>query len=268
MREENEGNKAVLYGKMAKVMGRLTRIREIGEHSQGWKYATSEDVKDAVRVAMSEEGLALLVGLEDYEVIGLEKGVIVRGRMAFTLCCSETGVVETRYLVGEASDQTKVSDKAFYKLYTALTKYFLRTTFLISSGGELDSDADIPAVTRNSNGEMNLGKLLVILDRVEKGDKVEYIKGFYTPVSIMDCRGRGAEPPAPDDTEGWRNLFVDARDHAFEQIERAAEEGKIPENQTPMTEARAVQSAMDEVEEDAHLQLDSGQIEAERPGCG
>ena len=256
--------KATLYGKMAKVMGRLTRIKESGRHSQGWKYATSEDVKDAVRVAMSEEGLALLVNLKSHEIVTLDKGVLVRGTMEFTICCSETGATVTRQLVGEAADQAKVSDKAFYKLYTTLTKYFLRTTFLISSGEELDSDSDTPRPT-SQNNKMTLEKLLANLNKVGR------IRGFYGPSSpIMDCRSKGTELPSPDDTDGWRQLFVDARDHAFGQLDRAVEDGKIPPAQIPMSEPEAVGSAMDEVEateaeEDAQSLIDGGLVDAHGP---
>lgn len=229
-------------------MGALSRVKTTGRHSQGWKYATSEDVKEAVRMAMAEAGLALLVSLENHEIINLEgKGIVVRGTMAFTLCCSETGETVTRQLVGEAADQSKVSDKAFYKLYTTLEKYFLKTTFLISSGDDIDSDADAPVVSQNrqSNGEMTLAKLLVYLDKVER------IRGFYNPSSsIMACRSKGAELPPPDDTEGWQQLFVEARDYAFEQLDRVIEDRQTPD-QTPMSETEAVSSAIDEVEDEA-----------------
>lgn len=235
--------KATLYGKMTKVMGALSRIKETGKHSQGWKYVTSEDVKDAVRVAMAEAGLALLVSLKSHEIINLDKGVLIRGTMEFTICCSETGATVTRQLVGEAADQSKVSDKAFYKLYTTLTKYFLKTTFLISSGEELDSDSDAPVVSQNHGDGMTLEKLLVNLDKVER------IKGFYSPSLIMTCRSKGAEPPPSDDIDGWRQLFADARDYAFEQLDRAVEDGKILPAQTPMPQSDAEKSAMDEVED-------------------
>jgi hypothetical protein len=42
----------------------------------------------------------------------------------------------------------------------------------------------------------------------------------------MACR-KDAEPPAPDDIDGWRILFEDARDYAFEQLDQAVEEGNI-----------------------------------------
>lgn len=137
-------NKATLYGKIAQVMGKIGRVKEAGKHgTQKWRYATAEDVKDEIRGAMASVGLALLVNLDEYEFIPLkDKGVLLRGKMAFTLCCSESGATETRYFWGEAADQSYVSDKAFYKLYTTLEKYYLKTTFLISSGDDLDSDAD------------------------------------------------------------------------------------------------------------------------------
>ena len=95
----------------------------------------------------------------------------------------------------------------------------------------------------NGDGEMTLEKLLANLNKVER------IRGFYGPFSpIMDCRSRAAELPPPDDTEGWRQLFVDARDHAFEQLDRAVEDEKIPPDQIPMSESEAVSSAMGEAE--------------------
>jgi hypothetical protein len=55
--------------------------------------------------------------------------------------------------------------------------------------------------------------------------KVERIKSFYTvPADILQCRPKSAPLPAPDDLDGWRNLYQDARDYALEQIEQAIEE--------------------------------------------
>jgi hypothetical protein len=113
----------------------------------------------------------------------------------------------------------------------------------------------------NGNGEMTLEKLLVHLDKVER------IRGFYSPTSILDD---GSEPPAVADTKGWQQLFVDARDYALEQLDRAVEDGKIPPAQIPMIETEAVSSAMDEVErdmaeEDAQSLIDGGPVDARGP---
>lgn len=125
----------------------------------------------------------------------------------------------------------------------------------------------------NSNGEMNLAKLLYNLNRVER------IEGFYSETSIMDCRGKGAEPPASDDTDGWRVLFVDARDHAFSELDRAIEDGKILNSDSGFGQVEPghgfvtdhggsePQSGMDEVEmdEDAQMSADAGQTDAHGP---
>ena len=100
----------------------------------------------------------------------------------------------------------------------------------------------------NGNGKMSLEKLLINLNKVER------IRGFYGPSSpIMACRSKGAILPPPDDTDGWRQLFVDARNHAFEKLDRAIEDGKISPDQIPMSEIEAVSSAMDEVEADKEV---------------
>lgn len=110
------------------------------------------------------------------------------------------------------------------------------------------------AAPNNGNDEMTPAKLLA---HIEKDDR---IKGFYnSPDAIMACRPKSSSAPAPDDTEGWRQLFVDARDYAFEQLDQAAGDGKI----SPMSDEehydagvefdadQALSPAMDEVEASA-----------------
>jgi hypothetical protein len=124
-------------------MAAINRLPKHGKHQeQKWTYTTSEDVKEAVRQAMSDEGLALMFSLDQYEVIrGNDKNpraYRVVGQVTFTIGDGETGQTVSRSIWGEAVDY---SDKAFFKLYTTTLKYFLLTTFLISSGDELDADA-------------------------------------------------------------------------------------------------------------------------------
>jgi hypothetical protein len=141
-------NKASLYAKKAAVMANLSRIPESGKHQQGWKYSTSEDVKDPVREEMAKAGLSLAFELIDYEIIREEKRIIITGNVKFALQCSETGATENSIIPAEAVDWVKgggaTAEKTFFKLYTTAEKYYLKTTFLISSGDELDSDVDAP----------------------------------------------------------------------------------------------------------------------------
>jgi len=149
MSELNElASKATLYKKMSLVMGELTRIKERGQHEkQRWTYATSEDVKDAVRQAMSKHGLALLFSLDEYIDMPTDKSsqTHIRAKLTFTIADGETGETESRSVWSEAIDY---SDKAFNKIYTTAEKYFLKTIFLISSGD--DVDADIETIQRQS----------------------------------------------------------------------------------------------------------------------
>lgn len=141
---DNTGGKAVLFSKMAAVMGELTRIPKNGfNKDQNYQFATSEDIKQAVREAMANNKLCLFVDMPEYESSEIiarsgTKGTRIRGRMVFTICCGETGEEMERSLWGEATDY---QDKAFNKLYTTLEKYFLISTFLISTGDDNDSDS-------------------------------------------------------------------------------------------------------------------------------
>lgn len=121
------------------------------------------------------------------------------------------------------------------------------------------------------NGDMNLGKLLALLRKVE----VTGMATFYEfPDDILACRAKGAPLPPADDVEGWRVLYTDARDFAIDRINEAIERGdlspdeisipqtttgktsmdaiedeKIPPDQSQMSEAEAARSAMDQVED-------------------
>jgi hypothetical protein len=113
-------NAATLYAKKAEVMKKVSRIKETGKHQQGWRYATSEDVKDEVRKAMAEVGLSLSFELISYDLERSDNRVIVTGVIAYTLECGETGATVTKTFPAEAVDYGR------------------------NSGDELDSDSDMP----------------------------------------------------------------------------------------------------------------------------
>jgi hypothetical protein len=109
--------------------------------------------------------------------------------------------------------------------------------------GQSASSANQPGRQDSAqNDVMTLTKLLATLNKVER------VRGFYdSPDAIKACRKKGAELPQADDTEGWRQLYVDARDWALEHFDRAVEDGKISSSQISMSEEKAIQSAMDEI---------------------
>ena len=125
-----------LYAKMAQVMGLVSRIPKSGYNDHfKYAYATSEDVADTVRDALAEVGLAFFVNITN--VVQENKKTIVS--MEFTFADGETGETHISAWQGEALDS---QDKGISKAITAATKYFLLKTFLISTGDEVDPDAN------------------------------------------------------------------------------------------------------------------------------
>lgn len=124
----------------------------------------------------------------------------------------------------------KTNAKRIAQMYGAQTaqwegRQITLTTEPVQAFGELHNALRVvPGVisSQPTNGEMTLEKLLVQLNRLPN------IRGYYkAPQDILACRADGAELPPADDIEGWRVLFVDARDYALEEIHRAIEEGDI-----------------------------------------
>lgn len=148
-------SKASLYAKKAMVMGLISGVKESGKHSQGWTYSTSEDVKNPVRAAMAKANLSLSFEVIEHTVERSDNRVVVNAIMSYTLECGDTGVTETKSFPAEAIDygRNMSAEKTYYKLYTASEKYFLKTTFLIASSDELDSDATSPPQTTNVQTE-------------------------------------------------------------------------------------------------------------------
>lgn len=132
--EVNPANKAKLYQKIAKVMGKVERVPKNGYNSfHKYQYVTESDLIESVRKFMAEEGLVLFNSVREHEV----KGEIATVTIDFTLACTETGETITTQLVGQGQDKT---DKAFYKAYAGATKYFLMKTFLIPTGDDPEAD--------------------------------------------------------------------------------------------------------------------------------
>lgn len=137
--------KAKLFLKMTRVMGRLDRIEKRGKNQFfNYEFVTSDDVLDAVRKAMSAEGLALYVSMLGTSVVetgGLDKQGKPKVKhvtdFEFTFADSETGETLPCIWRGEALDN---EDKALSKCATSAEKYFLLKTFLIGTGDEPDPD--------------------------------------------------------------------------------------------------------------------------------
>lgn len=196
-----------------------------------YKYATLDSIWDACRKPLSDNGLAV-VQLPTNGEGGLTLETI--------LLHSSGQWVSSKLSLPESAGRMSEL-QAMGSALTYARRYMLGAIVGITTGDDDDGRAAHRSTmhAEAKNDGMTLEKLLANLDKIER------IKGFYSKVSIMDCRGRGSEPPALDDMDGWRVLFVDARDHAFAVLDQAIEDGKIPH-----------QDAMEEIEADSEIPAD------------
>lgn len=141
-------SKARLYAKMAMVMANLKAIPKRGKNKdQGYDYVTDGDLYDAVRTEMAKVNLALLVRMKDirkevetktYKDGGTKDTTTTLVDLDFTLCCGDTGATETIRWTGSTNNP---GDKAISAAVTIAEKYFLKATFIISTG-DLADDPD------------------------------------------------------------------------------------------------------------------------------
>lgn len=137
--------KARLYAKMAQAMANLRAIPKRGvNREQGYQYVTDADLYDAVRTEMAKANLALLVRMKavrkETETKTYRNGdtrdtTTTLVDLDFTLCCGDTGATETIHWTGSTLNP---GDKAISAAVTVAEKYFLKATFIISTGDVAD----------------------------------------------------------------------------------------------------------------------------------
>lgn len=159
---ENTG-KAKLFGKMAKVLGEVSRVPKNGRNDfHRYDYVTESDLVDSLRGLMAKNGIAFFVSCEDEPIridMGDSKnGPVTRVKMVAHFGCSETGETMSITFYGEGQDK---GDKGVYKAYTGAIKYMLMKTFLVSTGDDPEVDDD-PAPTRKPAGATMNGKAPVM----------------------------------------------------------------------------------------------------------
>lgn len=127
---------AKLYAKLAAVMAAMSRIEKNGTNKHfNYKYATAEDVADAVRSQLAAQNIAFFAEMiESFVENGVREVVF-----EFTFACGDTGAVVSKRW---RSESRAGDDKSINKCATAAEKYFLLKTFIISTGDEPDADAD------------------------------------------------------------------------------------------------------------------------------
>lgn len=138
-----------LAGKMAKILGEVSRIPKSGRNMfQNYDYATEADVLDAIRPLLSKYNVALFFDCVDVEELDNNR---TRVRVQIELVCGDSGEARSSFAFGEARDADrngKTQDKGIYKAITGAMKYWMFKTFLISTGD--DPEEVQPAQRQNT----------------------------------------------------------------------------------------------------------------------
>lgn len=138
-----------LAGKMAKILGEVSRIPKSGRNTfQNYDYATEADALDAIRPLLSKYNVALFFDCVDVEELDNNR---TRVRVQIELVCGDSGEARSSFAFGEARDADrngKTQDKGIYKAITGAMKYWMFKTFLISTGD--DPEEVQPAQRQNT----------------------------------------------------------------------------------------------------------------------
>lgn len=149
---KQETNKEVskLFKKIYKVQQKLfgIQVEKTGKNTfSNYKYSTKEDIIKAVKPALNESGLVIMFNYEkpDYVEAKNKKGesiTAVRVRCNVSITDIETGRSVDVPIDGMAEDQ---QDKALWKAYTGIQKYFYLKEFgLQDSNLEDEPENDNP----------------------------------------------------------------------------------------------------------------------------
>ncbi len=139
-----------LVRKLSNVMGAVERVAKNGVNAfHKYSYATEADITQAVRGALSEQGVMMVPTVENIEWAEITTGAGKKERLCtahflFTLLDSDSdSKIEFRN-IGQGQD---AGDKAFYKAATGATKYALLKLFLIPTGDDPENEkapVDVP----------------------------------------------------------------------------------------------------------------------------
>ena len=130
-----------LFAKLALVQSQLKSIPEKGRNAfHNYKYATAEDIINAVRPICSEHGLFISISCTEHQILKDGKAASVIVTLAIT--DAETGEVTTCTMPGYAEDPK--SDKSLWKAITSASKYSIRSFFCLASTDDAECEDEQP----------------------------------------------------------------------------------------------------------------------------
>ena len=143
------GEPTPLETRMALAMGELNSIPKLGTYQGhgGYDYARDTDISQAARDVLARHGLSLnaeVVEVVTDERVESSKGNLMNHvviKMRFTISCGETGESRQSLWFGKSFD---TSDKGLTKAIVNGMKYWLKSTFVMSTEGVEESDRNSP----------------------------------------------------------------------------------------------------------------------------
>lgn len=145
-----------VYGKLVQVMNEIGTVEKDGKHAQGYKYATAEDVSNAVRNALVKVNLAFFPVVK---LVTLDNGRYLV-QYEYTFADPDTGDTVMMPWVGEAlaeittrDNRIVPDDKALGKCHTYAEKYFFMRTFVVSAADDPDADTNDPQPRHKAHHE-------------------------------------------------------------------------------------------------------------------
>lgn len=148
--DENTNGQAVLFAKLARVMGKVRTLPKTG-YNEHFKYhfVTDGTVSEAISSALAAENVAFIPSILESHV----DGKITKTRFLFTFACGDTGAYFQATWEGEGMDN---QDKGVSKSATSAVKYFLLKTFLVDTGEKVDdpdNDTALDSGKRNKSSD-------------------------------------------------------------------------------------------------------------------
>jgi hypothetical protein len=136
-----------LARKLAEIIQAVKGVEKLGRNEQqGYGYVRATDILTAVRTELAKRQVVLTTSVETQAPLILERGgrapaVIYQVTGTFTLVDGESGESLTFTMPGAGSDYG--GEKGLYKAITGMTKYALKTLFLLAD--EIDDPEYEPA---------------------------------------------------------------------------------------------------------------------------
>ena len=209
-----------LAAALAVAQGQISSATKDASAGKKYDYSTLDAIWDVVRKPLSENGLSVIQIPTTNEKSFYLETILIHASGEWM-----SGKMSLPVISGPMMNELQAVGNSI----TYARRYMLGAMVGVTSGDDNDGQGPSgaqPYRQPKSDSGMTLDKLLATLDRVRG------INGFYhSPLEILDCRRPAATLPESDDTDGWRTLFVDARDYAKEQIAQEIDPATVDDAQ-------------------------------------